>query len=47
MYTTDTSLHDLWDEVQADLRRHRARARWSALAALVVIGGAVALTTLL
>lgn len=43
MYTTDTSLHDLRDQVLADLRRDRSRTRWISLAALAAGVGAVAL----
>lgn len=47
MYTTDTSLHGLWDEVQADLRRHRSRARWIGLGAAIASLGAASLMKLL
>jgi hypothetical protein len=47
MYTTDTSLHGLWNEVQSDRRRHRARARWIGFVALIASAGALALAGVL
>jgi len=41
MHSTDTSLHDLRDQVLADLRRDRARTRWIGCVALPAVLGAV------
>lgn len=46
MYTNDTSLHGLWDEVQSDLRRDRSRTRWIGFAAVIAGAGAAALMKL-